>query len=308
MRLIFLGSGEFAVPALEALGHSQHTVAAVVTQPDRPKGRGRILAPPPVKPVAEALGIPVRQPAKIKETPLVEELTALRPDALAVVAYGQILPKSLIALAPLGAINVHASLLPRYRGAAPVQWAIASGESETGVTTMLIDEGLDTGPVLLSERVTIGDDETAPELEARLATLGAALLLRTLEGLAASSIGPTPQDHASATYAPLLHKQDGMIDWTSEATSVWRRVRAFARWPGCATRIKGRTLKVLKARPAGRGEGQPGRITLLDGGVLVSCGSGSQLWILEVQPENRPAMPASSFARGARLATGDSFE
>ncbi len=247
MRLVFLGTGEFAIPTLEALGGATHTIAAVVTQPDRPKGRGRTLTPPPVKLVAQALGLPVLQPPRIKEASVVEGLGALCPDALVVVAYGQILPTGIITLAPLGAVNVHGSLLPRYRGAAPIQWAIAAGEAETGVTTMLIDEGLDTGPILLSERVAIGDDETAPDLEARLARLGAPLLLRTLEGLADSTLVPLEQDDASATHAPLLKKEDGRIDWSCDAATIGRRVRAFARWPGCMVRIKGRALKLMKA-------------------------------------------------------------
>src|SRR6267143_7154636 len=217
MRVVFLGSGSFAIPSLEALLAAGHDVAAVVTQPDREKGRGRELSPPPLKPVAAARGLKVLQPRRVREPEAVAALEALAPEVQVVVAYGQILPRRVIDIAPRGTVNVHASLLPRYRGAAPVQWAIVNGEAETGVTTMLIDEGLDTGPMLLARATPIGPEETAADLEPRLARLGAELLIETVAGLAAGTLSPRPQDHARATFAPILKKENGRLDWNRPA-------------------------------------------------------------------------------------------
>jgi methionyl-tRNA formyltransferase len=280
-------------------------VCALVTQPDREKGRGRALAPPPLAPVARARGVRVLQPPRIRAAEAIAELRALRPELQVVVAYGQILPRAVIDIAPRGTVNVHGSLLPRYRGAAPVHWAIARGETETGVTTMLIDEGLDTGPVLLSRATAIGEEETADELEARLAGLGAELLLDTVKGLAEGTVVPVPQDHARATLAPLIKKEDGRLDWGQPAPVLARRVRAFRRWPGALTRHQGRDLKILSARPDPPGPGEPGAVVAVDAsGVVVACGEGTRLRLLEVQPESRRAMPASAYASGARLAAG----
>jgi methionyl-tRNA formyltransferase len=305
MRVVFLGSGQFAVPSLEALLQAGHDVRAVVTQPDKEKGRGRALAPPPVKPVALAHGIEVLQPRRIKAPEALEALRARAPEVQVVVAYGQILPRAAIEAAPLGTVNVHGSLLPRYRGAAPVQWAIVNGETETGVSTMLIDEGLDTGPVLLTRTTPIGALETAPELEARLARLGADLLVETLAGLAAGTVRPTPQDHARATHAPIIKKEDGRLDWTQPAEVIARRVRGFHPWPGTVTTFGGRELKVLKARAAEGGAAAPGTVLAVEREALVvAAGSGTALRLLEVQPESRRPMPAAAFAAGARLAPG----
>jgi methionyl-tRNA formyltransferase len=306
MRVVFLGSGSFAIPSLEALLAAGHVVAAVVTQPDREKGRGRALSPPPLKPVAAARGLKVLQPRRVREPDSVAALEALAPEIQVVVAYGQILPRRVIDAAPRGTVNVHASLLPRYRGAAPVQWAIVNGEEETGVTTMLIDEGLDTGPLLLAETTPIGVDETADVLEARLALIGGDLLVRTLKGLEAGSVVPRPQDAARATLAPLIKKEDGRIDWTLGAEALARRVRGFHPWPGAHTAVRGRSLRVLRARAeAGRNQ-PPGTLLAADrDGLVVAAGDGTALRLLEVQPESRTPMPAAAFAAGARLVPGE---
>ena len=311
MRIVFLGSGAFAIPSLEALLDAGHEVAALVTQPDRHKGRGQAVAPPPIRPVAEARGIPVLQPPRVREPEARDSLRALRPELQVVVAFGQILPRAVIDIAPLGTVNVHASLLPKLRGAAPVQWAIASGETETGASTMLIDEGLDTGPVLLQCGTPIGPEETAGELEPRLARLGAEVLLDTVDGLRAGRLRPRPQDHARATRAPLLRKEDGRLDWSRGARELHRRIRGFHPWPGCFTSLEGRTVKVLRARvvedsavpPAS--DAEPGQVRAIESeGIVVACGEGSHLRLVEVQPESRRAMPAAAFAAGARLRPG----
>jgi methionyl-tRNA formyltransferase len=305
MRVVFLGSGRFAIPALEALLAAGHEVAAVVTQPDKEKGRGRALAPPPLKPVALGHGLEVLQPRRIKAPEALETLRGLRPDVQVVVAYGQILPRAVIDLAPRGTVNVHGSVLPRYRGAAPVQWAIVNGETETGVSTMLIDEGMDTGPVLLTRKEPIRSSDTAPELEDRLARLGADLLVETLVGLQAGTVSPVPQDAALATYAPLIRKEDGRLEWTEPAAAIERRVRGFHPWPGVVTTVGERELKVLRARLEPDGAGEPGVVTAVDrDGIVVACGEGTRLRLIEVQPESRKPMPAAAFAAGARIAPG----
>jgi methionyl-tRNA formyltransferase len=288
-----------------------HEVAALVTQPDREKGRGRRLSPPPTKTVAERRRLAVLQPARIRDEGAIALLGELRPQMMVVVAYGQILPRAVLEIPPRGAVNVHGSLLPRWRGAAPVQWAIASGDAETGVTTMLLDEGLDTGPILLARRVPIGREETAAELEPRLAALGAELLLKTLAGLEDGSVRPAPQDPTRVTLAPPLRKEDGRLDWTRLAAELDCRVRGFHPWPGCFALFEGRTVKVLRARaePDAPGEERPpGTVVGADAsGVVVACAPPSRLRLLELQPESRRPMPAADFARGARLRPGARF-
>jgi methionyl-tRNA formyltransferase len=307
VRVVFLGSGSFAVPCLEALLDAGHEVAALVTQPDREKGRGQAVAPPPTKPVAERRGIPVLQPRRVREPEAQEALGRLAPELQVVVAFGQILPRSVIDMAPRGTVNVHASLLPKLRGAAPIQWAIANGETETGVTTMLIDEGLDTGPTLLSRATPIGPEETAAELEPRLAQLGAELLLETVRGLEDGSVTPRPQDHSRATLAPLLKKEDGRIDWSAPAARVASRARGFHPWPGAFTLHAGRLVKALRVReaPGADAGADPGTVTAVGrDGVTVACGGRSAVRLVEVQPESRRAMPAAAWALGARLRPG----
>jgi methionyl-tRNA formyltransferase len=306
VRIVFLGSGSFAIPCFEALLDAGHSIPALVTQPDREAGRGRGFAPPPLKPVAERRGVAVLQFRKVREPEALLALGALRPELQVVVAFGQILPRTVIDVAPLGTVNVHASLLPRLRGAAPIQWAIANGETETGVTTMLIDEGLDTGPTLIQRRAPIGAEETAAELEPRLARLGASVLLETVRGLGEGSLRPTAQDHARATLAPLLKKEDGRVDWAQPARVLACRARGFFPWPGAFTEHDGRQLKLLRVRDAPAGESAaPGTVLEVGtGGIRVACGHASALVLLEVQAESRRAMPASAWAAGARVRPG----
>ena len=314
MRLVFLGTPAFAVPSLEKLAAGRQ-VLAVVTQPDRPRGRGQREAASPVKEAALRLGIPVHQPERVRRPEAVELLRSLAPDVMVVVGYGQIIPQAVIDIAPLGIINVHSSLLPKYRGAAPVQWAIASGETRTGVTTMRIDAGLDTGDILLARETEIGPEETAIELSARLSTMGADLLVETLEGLEAARIVPRKQDSAQATYAPLLKKEDGRIDWNRPAESIHNRIRGMQPWPGACTAFRGQTLHIWRARPLPdgapsgpgsvtseprpSGSGCPGSLLCLRP-LTVNCGAGA-LELREVQLEGRRRMSAADFANGHRL-------
>lgn len=298
MNLVYLGTPSFAVPTLEAVLAAGHRVLTVVTQPDRPKGRGREPAASPVKQFALAHGLPVFQPERIRHPDAVEELRALGADAMVIVGYGQIIPQPIIDLAPGGIINVHASLLPKYRGAAPIQWAIARGETVTGVTTMRIDAGLDTGAILLREETAIGADETAPEVSGRLAGLGAALLVRTL----ATAPRPVPQDPAQATLAPILTKEDGRIDWARPAIEIHNQVRGLLPWPGAHTVFRGRTLQIWKSRVLLHSvPREPGGL-LHDGAVAAACGAGTGLELLEVQLEGKKRLPAADFAMGQRFA------
>ena len=287
MRLVFLGTPEFAVPALERVVEAGHQVLAVITQPDRPKGRSQELAAPAVKQAALRLGIPVHQPERVRRPEAVAQLQGLAPEAMVVVGYGQIIPQNVIDIAPLGILNVHASLLPKYRGAAPVQWAIARGETETGVTTMRIDAGLDTGDILLQAKTPIDAEETAVGLGARLAGIGAELLVETLRGLASGAITPRKQDGAAATLAPILRKEDGLIDWTLPAAVIHNRVRGFQPWPGAATRFRGKQLRIWRSRPAGPATGVAGSLHPGKGRLMVSCGDTMSLELMEVQLEGK---------------------
>lgn len=301
-RIVFMGTPEFAVPTLEALHESDYHVLAVVTQPDRPKGRGRRLVPPPVKEVAKALDYPVLQPPRIKEPGFVEEMIALDPDFLIVVAYGRLLPGSFLALPRQGAINIHASLLPKYRGPAPIQWAVINGEKETGVTTMWMDEGLDTGDILLSRTVPIHPDDTAGTLQKRLAPVGALVLIDTLAQLEAGTLSGTPQSTADATYAPLLKKKDGQIDWSREARSLEAFVRGMNPWPGAFTLLSGKRLKVFLARDVGGSvREEPGTVMEgFPGDLVVATGRG-KLALEEVQLESGKRLSAEEFLRGCRV-------
>ena len=305
MRLVFFGSAAFAAPAFTALIDAGHQMLALVTQPDRPKGRGRSMAPPPLKPIASVASVPILQPQTLRDRAAVLSLSRLAPEAQVVVAYGKLLPRPVLEIPPLGTVNLHGSLLPRYRGAAPIQWAVASGEAQTGVTTMLVDEGLDTGPILMARATPIGLEETAPELGERLAHLGAELLVETLERLAAGTLQPVAQDHAGASHAPALRSEDARVDWSSPATAIAARIRAFVPWPGSVTERDGLRLKLLRARPEAPGVGAPGEVVAIDqDGIVVACGEGSRLRLLEVQPQDRRPMPAAAYALGAHLAAG----
>jgi methionyl-tRNA formyltransferase len=304
MRIVYLGTPAFAVPPLDALARAGHEILAVVAQPDRPAGRGQSLRAPATKAWALAHGIPVLQPEKVRDGRLAAELAALRPDLLAVAAYGRILGKDLLELAPYGAVNVHGSLLPRYRGAAPIQWAIAEGEAETGVSIMQMDEGLDTGDVLLQRALPIGDEDSAESLAPQLAELGAAALVEALALLARGAIVPVRQDGTQATLARILEREDGRVDWTRPARVIRNRLRGFSPWPGAFTTLEARTLKILDATPdddVGTGDGAPGEATVVPGrGLRVACGDGTALLVTRVQPEGKPAQAAADFANGLR--------
>ena len=308
MELVFLGTPEFAVPTLERAIAAEHRVLAVFTQPDRPKGRGGQLAASPVKLAALRHGIPVYQPERVRRPESVELLRAMKPRAMVVVGYGQILPQSIIDIAPLGIVNVHASLLPKYRGAAPIQWAIANGETRTGVTTMSIDAGLDTGDMLLKWETAIGPEENALELGPRLADAGADLLVQTLAGLDGGTIRAEPQDSSQATHAPILKKEDGRIDWSKSASEILNRMRGFLPWPGAYTSFRGQGMHVWKARLTEEpGEGTPGRLSGAAGRLLAQCGGGTLLELLAVQLEGRKRMPAAAFLQGHRIEPGETL-
>jgi len=298
MRIIFLGTPAFAVPTLEALISAGHDVISVVTQPDRPSGRGHQLTASHVKQAALRHSLPVYQPERIRRPDAVAALAAYAPDVMIVVGYGQIIPQSAIDIPPHGIINVHASLLPKYRGAGPVQWAIANGETRTGVTTMRIDAGLDTGDMLLKAETEIGPYENAVELGARLAVMGAAVLIETLERVA--SIVPQKQDPAQATYAPLLKKEDGLIDWRQPAHAIHNRVRGFQPWPGAYTHFRGQQLHIWKSRVTVPAAGDPGCLLLHP--LRAVCSEGA-LELIEVQLEGRKRISAEAFANGQRVVT-----
>lgn len=306
MRLIFLGTPGFAVPTLEHLIDAGHDVVCVVTQPDRPKGRGQELAASPVKQAAVSRGLAVYQPERIKRPEAQRHLAALQPEIMVVVGYGQIIQQAVIDIAPRGIVNVHASLLPKYRGAAPVQWAIVRGETRTGVTTMQIDAGLDTGDMLLKAETDIGLEETAMELGERLSRIGADLAVKTLDGLARGAIMPEKQNNAAATYAPILKKEDGLIDWRLPAGEIHNRVRGLLPWPGAFTQFRGRTLQIWKARPRpGPATGAPGRLYRSEQSVYAVSGAATALELLEVQMEGRNRVSAEAFANGQRLTDRD---
>ncbi len=299
MRVVFLGTPEFAVPSLRALA-STHHVLAVFTQPDRPKGRGNKLSPSPVKAAAETLGIPIYQPERIRRAPNPELLASFAPDLMVVVGYGQIIPQTIIDIPKHGILNVHASLLPKYRGAAPVQWAIANGEIRTGVTIMQIDAGLDTGDMLFAHLISIEPDETAPSLSARLADVGADLLIETLNQLELGEVHHEKQNEAEATYAPILKKEDGSIDWSRTAQQTYNRLRGFTPWPGAYTSFRGAQLLVVRARPAECNALSPGAIEAAKPRLLVGCGGGTALELLEVQLAGKGRMSAEAFLNGYR--------
>ncbi len=308
MKIVFLGTGAFAVPALEAVHRTRHQVSLVVSQPDRPQGRGLTLRPTAVKAAAQELGLPVFQPEKLRLAP--ERVIEEKADALIVVAYGQILRDNVLECARLGAINVHASLLPKYRGAAPIQWAIANGETRTGVTTMQLDRGMDTGPILLQEECEIEPNDTTASLEPRLAAMGAALLVKTIEGLEAGTVTKTAQDETLATKAPLIRKADGVVDFAALASEISNRLRGFSPWPGLQFDYEGRGIKILSALPLPSGAtlGSPGEVLEVSReGVQVACGGGSTLRLVQVQPESRGPMKAFDFANGAKVRPGAMF-
>ena len=298
LRIVFMGTPEFAVPSLNAL-LSAYSVVGVVTQPDRPAGRGQKLAEAPVKQAALQAGVPVLQPRRLREPDATAQLAAWAPDLIVVAAFGQILKPAVLDLPRHGCLNVHASWLPRWRGAAPIAAALLAGDATTGVTIMQMDPGLDTGPMLARRAEPIHPDDTTATLTARLADLGAALLLETLPGYLAGTVRPAAQPADEATYAPQLKKEDGHLDFTQAADALERRVRAFTPWPGAFALWAGQPLRVLRATAATAGAGQPGQVSVGERGPVIACGSGS-LVLLEVQPAGKRPMAAADFARGAR--------
>jgi methionyl-tRNA formyltransferase len=310
MDIVFCGTPQFAVPTLNALLEGGFNVRLVVTQPDRPRGRGLGLTSSAIKELALARGLAVTQPEKIKNNAeFREQLEQLRPEAIVVVAYGRILPAWMLELPPLGNINLHASLLPKYRGAAPIQWAIARGESTTGVTTMKIDLGLDTGDILLQRELPIAPEDTAETLAPRLAALGAPLVVATLHGLKAGTIKPVPQDDSQATLAPIIRREDGLIDFTQTALEISNRLRGFQPWPGIFTRFRGKHLHFWKVAPlpAGPDALAPAQIKVECNRLYAGCGQNTTLEILEVQPEGKRRMSAREFVSGYKPVSGDRF-
>ena len=339
MKIVFCGTPQFAVPTLKfLLTHEEFEIAAVITQPDRPSGRGMKLTASPVKEAAVAAGVPVHQPEKIRAPEMQATLEAIAPDCVVIIAYGQIIPARLLPIARHGWINLHASLLPKYRGAAPINWAIVNGETVSGITTMRIDAGMDTGEMLLQRELPIGANETAPELAARMSEAGAPLMVETLRGIVAGTLSGRAQDAASATYAPMMKKEDGRVEWSRTAREIYDRMRGFAPWPGAFSMLRGKTCQIL-GRPvskdgeeekadiengghlAGLGRSnaaplhekkpaagyEPGTIHVRQSGLYVSCGGATEMRISSVKMEGGRAMDAVEYARGARLTEGERF-
>jgi methionyl-tRNA formyltransferase len=309
LRVLFCGTPQFAVPSLHyLLQQSDFRVLAVYTQPDRPRGRGQEISFTPVKEVALAAKLAVHQPAKIRAPEVGAELRALAPDVAVIIAYGQIIPARLLTIPKLGWINLHASLLPKYRGAAPINWAIVNGETKTGNTTMRIDAGMDTGEILLQQELAIGPEETAPELAMRLAEAGAGLMAETLRGIAKGSLAGRAQDHAAATVAPILKREDGLIDWSLAAEQLYNRMRGFTPWPDAYTQFRSQTCH-LRGKPVSKEKAdvEPGTIVSGGGKVRVACGQGSLLELQAVKLEGRKQVTAAEFANGARLQIGERF-
>jgi methionyl-tRNA formyltransferase len=311
MRILFCGTPHFAVPTfIHLLAQPDIDIAAVVTQPDRPRGRGQQISASPVKDAAIAASVPVHQPEKIRSPEAQDLLKQLAPDCIVIIAYGQIIPAALLSIPKLGWINLHASLLPKYRGAAPINWAIANGETVTGLTTMRIDAGMDTGDMLLQEELDIAPEETAPELAASMAEAGAPLMVDTLRGIDSGKLIPRPQNSGEATYAPLLKREDGRIDWNRPAQEIYNRMRGFAPWPGAYTSFRGQTCH-LRAEPFSLSTltgGAPGTIFREESQILIACGHATLLRLLSVKMEGRKQISSVEFAIGARLTDRERFD
>lgn len=305
MRIVYMGTPDFAVPCLQKLYDLGHDVCGVFCQPDKPQGRKMILTPPPVKEKAIALGLDVYQPVKMRDGDALAILQNLNPDLIVVVAYGKILPKEILELPPHGCINIHASLLPALRGAAPIQWSVINGCAETGVTAMQMDEGLDTGDMLLTAKVTIGEDETADALWDRLSLLAPTVLEQVLFQLQNGTLNPQKQDDALSTYAPLLNKEMAEIDWNEPAVTVHNKIRGLYSWPCAFTLLGGKKIKLLASKKA-EGSGKPGEILTCDKQLIVACGIGA-VEIVSLQAEGKKAMAAADYLRGAGLKKGMQF-
>jgi methionyl-tRNA formyltransferase len=305
LNIVFMGTPDFALTSLDKLIKKGYIISTVISQPDRPKGRGKKVQPPPVKERALQAGINVQQPERVKDPEFIEALKNLRPDIIIVVAYGQILPEEIIKLPGLGCINVHASLLPKYRGAAPINWCIINGEKKTGVTTMYMDRGMDTGDILMQRETEIKDDETAGQLHDRLALLGAELLIETLGGIERGSVARKAQDHSEATYAPQLNRETGRVDWNNEAQSIYNLVRGTNPRPGCYTQYRQQRMKLWGARVLDRNStGTPGEITEVSAeGLAVQTGRGTLL-LTEIQMPSSRRMTVDEYLRGNLMETG----
>lgn len=314
MKIVFMGTPNFALPSLRRVLKDGHQIQLLVTRPDRPKGRGRKIAPPPTKELAISQGIPVEQPTDLRRHDFYNRLKSLRPEVIVVVAYGKILPQELLDMPPYGGVNLHASLLPKYRGACPINWALINGEQETGVTTIKMNAEMDAGDILLARRVAIGAIETAEELEERLSLVGAELLSGTLARLQDGRLIPHPQEHSQATFAPRLKKEDGRIDWGKGASQIFNAIRGLVPWPGAYSTFRGKTVIFRRGElfdvPAGEEfpVREPGEIVSLDKrGIVVQCGDGAYLLIVELQPESRRRMRAVDFVNGYRVKPGERF-
>lgn len=308
MRILFFGTPEFAIPSLRMLIDSGHDIPLVISQPDRAKGRGHGVAVPPVKEFAVQKGITILQPQGIRQSLFHNQLRACSPDAIVVVAYGRIIPPEILKIPAYGCINVHASLLPKYRGAAPIQWALINGEAETGITTMLMDEGLDTGDILLQERTAISEEETYYSLGIRLAEIGGRLLTKTLQGLVSGSVTPMPQT-GDPSYAPPLKKEDGKIQWSKEARELRDLIRGTWPWPGAHCYLQGERITIIRATVTGDDfSGKPGTIVSLAGGDMDIAAGRGILRILELKPEGKKAMAAAAFIHGRHLREGMHFD
>ncbi len=308
MRIIFFGTPDFAIPSLRELINAGEDVVLVVTKPDKVKGRGQLLSQPPVKELAASYGIPVLQPSSLRSAEFFDKISAIAPEMIVVVAYGKILPAAILALPPKGCINLHASLLPKFRGAAPIQWAIISGEITTGVTTMLMDEGLDTGAVFLTEKTEILPDDTTPTLSARLSVIGSRLLLETIGRINADSIRPVPQTGES-TYAPIIRKDDGRIDWSRPAPDIVNLARGLLPWPGAFFLFQHEKVILIKTKTKSGTAGEaPGVVEKISKDeLLVATGKGT-VSILQVKPAGRQLMSGAAFARGRRIQEGMGLE
>ncbi len=304
MKIVFMGTPDFAVPTLEALVSSEHDIVAVFTQPDKAVGRKQILTPPPVKACAQKFNIPVYQPTTLRNDEVFEQIKHLSPDVIVVVAYGKILPEAILNIPKYGCVNGHASLLPRHRGASPIQWSIVCGDKVTGITTMLMEKGLDTGDMLLKEEVIIGENETGEELHDRLSLIGAQLMLKTLADLEKGSIIPQKQDDALSTYAPIITREMGHIDFARSAAEIHNLIRGFYSWPAAYFFLEGKRVKVLSSRLSFESDKPAGTVVKSDSELVIACGDGNCVSLTEIQPEGSKRMSAADYLKGHSVEKG----
>lgn len=308
MRIVFMGTPEFAVPCLERLVADGHEVVGVFTQPDKPKGRGHKMQFPPVKEKAVEYNIPVFQPQKMRDGTAYSILKELDPELIIVVAYGKIIPQDILDLPKYGCVNIHASLLPRYRGAAPIQWCVLNGEKKSGVTSMQMDAGLDTGDMLIKAETDIGENMTAGELHGALSVLGAEVMSQTIKNIVDGTLERTKQDDSLSNYAPMLSKELCPIDWTKSAEKIHDQIRGLSPWPVATASLNGEIYKLHKSENAGKTNGVPGEIVSVDGGLTVSCGDGNSIRILSIQAPGKKAMSCEDFLRGHKIEVGEKFD